>query len=78
MIGKILLEVNEKRYKQARLRCSLDVCVVGTSAWRGKRHAREGGHPVTLVLTPWIPAYAGMTQPTRDRTDWPCIYEIDI
>src|SRR6266446_1089938 len=29
---------------------------LGTSAWRGKRHARGGGHPATLALTPWIPA----------------------
>jgi len=49
----------------------------GTSAWRGKRHARVGGHPAALALTPWIPAYAGMTQPTRDPTDWRCIYEMD-
>ena len=49
----------------------------GTSSWRRKRHAREGGHPATLALTPWIPAYAGMTQPPRDPTDWQCIYEMD-
>jgi hypothetical protein len=51
---------------------------LGTSSWRGKCHAREGGHPATLALTPWIPAYAGMTQPPRDPTDWQCIYEMDI
>jgi len=50
----------------------------GTSAWRGKRPARVGGHPATLARTPWIPAYAGMTQPTRNPTDWQCIYEMDI
>jgi hypothetical protein len=50
----------------------------GTSAWRENRHARAGGHPATLALTPWMPACAGMTQPTRDPTDWQCIYETDI
>ena len=50
----------------------------GTSAWRGKRPARVGGHPATLARTHWIPAYAGMTQPTRNPTDWQCIYEMDI
>ena len=35
MIGKILLEVNEKRYKQARLRCSLDVWVVSQAPVHG-------------------------------------------
>jgi hypothetical protein len=31
-----------------------------------------------MAPTPWIPAFAGMTQPIRNPTDWQCIYEMDI
>ena len=33
--------------------------------WSVERHARARGHPVPTALASWIPAFAGMTQPTR-------------
>jgi hypothetical protein len=54
-------------------RTVLDIC--RASPTPVERHARVGGHPVSMVLVSWIPAFAGMT---RGHKNWQCIYEMDI